>query len=106
MSDPIRAEIEAAMAVMRAEFRAELPGRMGRLTGALDGARDDAGALRGATDEAHKIRGTGGSLGLVAIGEAAGALEEILMRAADGEASAWGEVEAAVEVLRAAIAAP
>jgi HPt (histidine-containing phosphotransfer) domain-containing protein len=90
------AAARAALAAMRDDYLAKLPALGAQLVEAARRGRDDAAARKEATVTAHRIRGTAGSLGLTAVGEAAGKLEDAL------EEGRWEAVDGALAELLAA----
>lgn len=65
--------IEELLASVRRDFLAHLPSREKAIIDAVE-----AGDLDGAKRCCHKLRGTAGSFGEFAVGEAAGALEDAI----------------------------
>jgi HPt (histidine-containing phosphotransfer) domain-containing protein len=85
--------LASVIAELTAEYMQELPDRLRRLGEAIDAARlqADVSARKEAVTEAHRLQGTGGSLGLHAISEAARRIEDALL-APEGTTT-WQEVE-------------
>jgi HPt (histidine-containing phosphotransfer) domain-containing protein len=78
MSGPVDPSVEALLAQVRAQFTASLPAKVVALEQLV---------ARGAWEEvrraAHKLRGSAATYGHVAVGAAAGAIEEALIVASD-----------------------
>lgn len=85
--------LASVIAELTAEYMEELPVRLRRLGETIEAARlhGDASARKEAVTEAHRLQGTGGSLGLHEISEAARRIEDALL-ASEGT-TAWQEVE-------------
>ncbi len=66
------------LAALRAAYAAELPGLIRHIGALIDAAATDGAALARARVAAHRLRGTAGLYGFVAVGEAAGHLEDAL----------------------------
>ena len=73
--DPIT---RAALAELAAEYAAELPGLIDELARLVEAAAADPAAVPRARAAAHRLRGTAGSYGFAAVGEAAGSIEDAL----------------------------
>ena len=87
------------LAEIRARYGRDLPDRVERLGGALRAwqrAPAEAELCNRARELAHRLRGTAGSFGFAAVGEAAGRIEEAVRKigGAPGEehAAAWRDV--------------
>lgn len=81
------AEVEAMRAVLAdlaAEYAADLPALIEELTALVEAAAANPATLPRAVAAAHRLRGTAGSYGFAAVGEAAGLVEEALEAAYDG----------------------
>jgi diguanylate cyclase (GGDEF)-like protein len=98
------AGLAAIMEQLREEYRRELPRKLEVLAHAVDLVREleaDPIALAAARSDAHRLRGTAGSYGFIAIGQAAGRIEDALVRLPDegatGRARMLGEIEAALD---------
>ena len=76
MSEPD--EVEAALAALRRGYAAELPDLVRSLAARMEEAATRPSALDQARREAHRLRGTAGSYGFAAVGEAAGRIEDAL----------------------------
>ncbi len=85
----------AALAELAVEYAAELPGLIDELARLVEAASADPAAVPRARAAAHRLRGTAGSYGFVAIGEAAGSVEDAL-EAGTGTAPALVRVLAAL----------
>lgn len=97
-----RPSVAEAVAELRAEYLRGLPARLASLGEALAAARaGDAAALRRAAVEAHRIRGTAGSIGLAALGVAAGRVEDAADQIASGAppGPAWAAIDAGLAAL-------
>ena len=68
----------SALAELAAEYAAELPGLIDELARLVDAAAADPAAVPHARAAAHRLRGTAGSYGFKAVGEAAGSIEDAL----------------------------
>ena len=89
------------LSALTADYARKLPHKLADLDAALAPARSDRGALDEATRLAHRLRGTAGSYGLPLIGQAAGRVEEALLRIARGDAEAgWTALDGALAELR------
>jgi chemotaxis protein histidine kinase CheA len=73
----------ADMAALAAEYAAELPGLIEELTALVKAAAADPAAVPQACAAAHRLRGTAGSYGFLAVGEAAGRIEDALEAGTD-----------------------
>ena len=83
-------DLERGLAALRADYGKTLPHKLRELSLALDRALngpEDPFLLAEARSQSHRLRGTAGSYGFIAIGEAAGRIEDAL--------SQLGEVDAA-----------
>ena len=69
--------------------------------GVTEAMRGDGGALQKVREVAHRIRGTGGTLGLHSLGDAAAVLEKCIDAQIKTSVPAIGDVKAAVELLAA-----
>lgn len=103
------AAIRAALAELRAEYRELVPAQLRELEDCIAQARRGEGgaaALALARTLAHRVRGTAGSYGWPAVGEAAGRIEDALEAAGEalGEEAAAGIAQALADA-RAALAA-
>jgi HPt (histidine-containing phosphotransfer) domain-containing protein len=78
MSGPGDPSVEALLAQVRAQFTASLPAKVVALEQLI--AR---GAWEEARRAAHKLRGSASTYGHLAVGAAAGAIEEALIAASD-----------------------
>lgn len=90
-----------ALGEARLRYRRALPEKVGQLATAIYQAksRPTEGTLAQARQLAHRLRGTAGSFGLAAVGEAAGRIEELLLAPAPAEGPSpeiWIEVEHAL----------
>jgi HPt (histidine-containing phosphotransfer) domain-containing protein len=88
-------DVDRSLAELSALYAAELPGLIQRLDELAAGAArspDDARAVRVA---AHRLRGTAGSYGFPAVGEAAGRIEDAL----EGDLSRLPELVRALVLL-------
>lgn len=92
-----RVRLEAALAELRAEYEASLPTQLAALASAMERAASDAGALREAITLAHQLYGTGGSMGLAAVSEAARRLERALEAIDPGAPDAVDEARQAAQ---------
>ncbi len=87
----------------RAAFVAALPDKVAALAEALDRARADRAACADARTRAHRLRGSAGVHGLLAVAEAAGSIEEALVALESPSglpAEAWRTVDEAIGRLR------
>jgi HPt (histidine-containing phosphotransfer) domain-containing protein len=71
-------DLDAALAALQAEYAGELPGLVQALAALVEAGRTDPEAAARARRAAHRIRGTAGSYGFHAVGEAAGRIEDAL----------------------------
>jgi DNA-binding response OmpR family regulator len=100
--------LDAVMEQLRDDYRRELPRKLEVLAHAVDLVREleaDPVALAAARSDAHRLRGTAGSYGFIAVGQAAGRIEDALVRlpdeAAAGRTRVLGEIQTALhEALR------
>jgi diguanylate cyclase (GGDEF)-like protein len=96
-----------AMAELRLEFAKKLPAKLDELDGALQAARGDLGRLGDARTLAHRLRGTAGSYGYPAVGDAVGLIEDRVSGALPTVSKNrlfWEEIEGAVQAARRAAA--
>jgi HPt (histidine-containing phosphotransfer) domain-containing protein len=77
-------DLDDTLAALRADYAAELPRLIRDLGALVEAAAIDAAVLQRARDAAHRLRGTAGSYGFVAVGEAAGHVEDALEQGAGG----------------------
>jgi len=104
-----QAAIRAAMAELNAEYARALPGRIAELSEAIADARrgeapPDLPRIRLL---AHRIRGTAGSCGWEAVGEAAGRIEDTVDKAGGTlSEAALQTIEAALAEAQAALSTP
>ncbi len=91
MNDPL--------AAIRAEYLRDLPARVAVVAAAVSRARESGAAPRDAAVEAHRIRGSAGTLGLCALSEAAGRVEDAIV---DHDPVAWIDLEGALADLERA----
>jgi HPt (histidine-containing phosphotransfer) domain-containing protein len=68
----------AVLADLTAEYAAELPGLVEALAALVEAATMDPAVVPRASAAAHRLRGTAGSYGFAAVGEAAGSVEDAL----------------------------
>jgi HPt (histidine-containing phosphotransfer) domain-containing protein len=87
----------ADLADLAAEYAAELPGLLEELAGLLEASAADPAAVPRACAAAHRLRGTAGSYGFTAVGQAAGAVEDALE---EGAAAAPAQVRALAALVR------
>ena len=90
--------ILAALAELREQYARELPQLFTALAAVVAELRADPDVAGDAKGMAHRLRGTAGSYGFQAVSDAAARLESALT-----EPLAWGEIEAAIEAVRAGI---
>ncbi|MGC4122499.1 MAG: response regulator [Myxococcales bacterium] len=107
---PDLAQAEAALRALSADYARGLPAKGRELSESVRSLRLDASdptSRSKAQTLAHRLRGTAGSYGFHAIGEAAGAIEDALPEALAPAApsEAWSALGAALEAFEATIAA-
>ena len=100
-----------ALRALRAEYAKEVPSRVRRLARALRAWRRapaDAPSMERARVLAHRLRGTAGSYGFAAMGEAAGRVEDGILRAVsapvEAHDAAWAELWTALRAAEAVAA--
>lgn len=98
--NPADPRILAALAELREEYARELPLLFVTLAAAVSTLRAHPDTVTDAKGMAHRLRGTAGSYGFLAVSEAAAQLETALVSPLN-----WGEVEPAIEAVRVAIPA-
>ena len=102
-------DFELALRRLRAEYRAELPARLGTLEAEVARAHGDGTweALRDARQHAHTLKGTSGSYGLDRVSKALEAAEEALDELLSGATDPdriWRTLSAALEHARSQLA--
>jgi diguanylate cyclase (GGDEF)-like protein len=101
-------ELAAELEALRKQFAAKLPDKLQQLELAVARAQVDGSKVIVARGLAHRLRGSAGSYGYPALGEAAGRLEDLLAQFQGGPAPArryfWEEVANAMEDARACLA--
>lgn len=97
------------LAELRTQFSERLPAKLDELAQAAEAARRDIADVAAARMLAHRLRGSAGSYGHTAVGEAVGVVEDRLAEAAATVGSVrrhlWEELEQALHDARAATAA-
>ena len=97
-------DLEAELAALHAQFAQHLPARLAELEAAAAWAEVDHSRIADARGLAHRLRGSAGSYGYPALGEAVGYVEDLLAEAqADPSAirlQLWGEVDSALSDTR------
>ncbi len=91
---------------VKTELAAKLPGRVEALSDHVRALRerpDDPERLRVVITESHNLRGTAGSLGYAAAGDAAGRIEDTLRGAAQPSDVQWAIIDAAMDEVRQAV---
>jgi diguanylate cyclase (GGDEF)-like protein len=73
--------LDHAFAELRKEFATKLPARVAELATAIDAVRKDPTTADAARSLAHRLRGTAGSYGFAALGDAAGRIEDLFDKA-------------------------
>jgi hypothetical protein len=101
MSRDFVAELEA----LRATFLASLPDRVAHLAGAIAAARHGSSSLSVALGLAHRLRGTAGSYGLLAVAERVGAVEDLLETVEEWRVppTIWDQLDGLLVAARAVI---
>jgi diguanylate cyclase (GGDEF)-like protein len=100
-------DVAAELAAMNAEYGRHLRRRLASLTDALAKARAGSrDAVEAAYYDAHKLHGSAGSFGFVAVGEASGRLEVLVKPAREGREVDWDAIDAALRELAETIAGP
>jgi diguanylate cyclase (GGDEF)-like protein len=107
---PDLAQAEQALRALSADYARGLPAKGRELAEAVRNLRHDPAdqpSRAAAQMLAHRMRGTAGSYGFFAVGEAAGTIEDALPEALAPAASpeAWSALGAALEAFEAAVAA-
>ena len=105
-------DLERGLALLRTEYGKTLPAKLDELSRALDGAKEQAAdpfKVAEARSQSHRLRGTAGSYGFIAIGEACGRIEDALMTMVDADPGRhpelWAEMKRALaEARRVALA--
>jgi diguanylate cyclase (GGDEF)-like protein len=101
------AAFAAEMAELRRAFAARLPQKLEQLTQAIADARSDLSRIAAARTLAHRLRGSAGSYGCAATGNAVGVIEDLLVELErPGMTDSWDEVDRALADARLAAAAP
>ncbi len=85
-SDACSSALDLELAELRTQFGVRLPGKLDELATAISRAKLDAEALAAARALAHRLRGSSGSYGYGAVGEAVGRVEDLLEEALQGGA--------------------
>jgi diguanylate cyclase (GGDEF)-like protein len=83
-----RRSAEALLADLTADYIQALPDKVDALCALVDLLKDapgDRAAAGAGRDAAHRLSGTAGSYGCAAVGDAAGAIEQLMVRALAGE---------------------
>lgn len=97
-------DLKAELAALHAQFTQKLPARLAELEAAVARAEIDQEHIVDARRLAHQLRGSAGSYGYPALGEAAGYVEDLLAEAqADPSAirrQTWEEVDRALNDTR------
>lgn len=97
-------DLKAELAALHAQFAEKLPARLDELEAAVARAEIDHGHIVDARGLAHRLRGSAGSYGHPALGEAVGYVEDLLAEAqSDPSAirwSLWEEVRSALSDTR------
>ena len=92
-------DVVEALRTDRAAYVAALPGKIAALAEVLEAARADPAARADARGGAHKLRGSAGVHGLLAVAEAAASIEEalvVLESAPARAAEAWRTIDEAI----------
>ena len=101
-------EIREALAELRREYIAELPGLLRELASAVSSAKGGSSreGIRAAVSRAHALRGTAGSYRFHEISDAAGLIEDGLLGIQSGwlpPEQAWPEIDRALTSAQAAL---
>jgi len=99
--DAKEANLQRAMAKLRASYARTLKGRVAELSQVVARAREKSGDAAARADvvlRSHSLRGTAGSYGFTSVGDAAGKIEDILGGIAPPEpGDPWDAIARAVE---------
>jgi chemotaxis protein histidine kinase CheA len=99
-------EIEDALAELRSGYALKLPGLLRDLAGALARGRVDPASLGEARRQAHRLQGTAGSYGFVAVGAATKRIEAALLHVEPSTSPVdWDAIDVALAEARAALPA-
>ena len=105
MANEVAMVIEERVIRARTEYRTKLCSRVEELCGLLRSARNDPDALAAAQHLAHRIYGSAGTFGFTAVGDAARAIDQRLLKVLEGAepmtTALWDELERLLESSRA-----